>query len=244
LRFRPELRIRVAHSKMEVFRQGVAWMDVPVAFTVEVPAERMPRTPVRRPAPGRRDRFWALLMRGADKALRRWYGVREFTDDPSCLLRLAFAPAPHAVTLSDGTRIEAGDTVAILHIWNEHIPRFRRSGPDMGWAIDIRRRVLRSFGTLARHLEHDPAWRDIRAVHACLTFGSRRRRAQLRRFAARFGFDLIEEGAPGGLHERGEDFLIWALTRAFNPMALRRQPFRRDRTEVWISRQGLLGRYL
>ncbi|MGH7212294.1 MAG: hypothetical protein ACREF1_12645, partial [Acetobacteraceae bacterium] len=86
-------------------------------------------------------------MRGADMALRRWYGVREFTDDPACLLRLALAPAPHAVTLSDGTRVEAGETVAILHIWNEHIPRFRRGGPDMGWAIDIRRRVLRSFGT-------------------------------------------------------------------------------------------------
>ena len=221
-------------------------MDLPVAFTAEAPAGRAPPTPVRRPMrppPSRRDRLWVSLVRVADIVLRRWYGVREFTDDPACLLRLAFAPAPHAVALSDGTRIEAGETVAVLHIWNEHVPRFRLGAPDISWAIDVRRRMLRSFAGLARHLEHDPAWRDIRGIHACITFGSRLRRAQIRRFSARLGFDLIEDGVPVGLHEFGEDFLIWALTRAFNPGALRRQPFRRDRMEVWISRQRLLGRY-
>jgi hypothetical protein len=232
---------------MKRIPKGVAWMDVPVAFTAEAPAERGPATPVRRPrrdVPGLRDRLWGLLVRATDVGLRRWYGVREFTDDPACLLRLALAPAPHAVSLSDGTRIEAGETIAVLHIWNEQIPRFRRAGPDLGWAIGVRRRLLRSFAILARHLEHDPAWRDVRGIHACITFGSRRRRAQIRRAASRFGFDLIEEGAPAGLHEFGENFLIWALTRGFNPSALRRQPFLRDRTEVWISRQRLLGRYL
>lgn len=224
-------------------------MDIPVPFTTEARAERAPPRFVPQPfvrrAPGRRDRLWSLFVRAADVGLRRWYGVREFTDDPLCLLRLALAPAPHAVTLSDGTRIEAGETVAMLHIWNEQIPRFRLTGPDLCWATDLRRRLLRSFRALARHLEHDPAWADIRGVHACVTFGSRRRRAQIARAAAGFGFDLIEDGAPAeGLHERGEDFLIWAFTRAFNPTALRRQRFRRDRTEVWISRRTLLDRYL
>ncbi len=222
-------------------------MDVPVAFTAEAPAERAPATPVRSPSrlrPSRRDRFWVSIVRVADRLLRRYYGVREFTDDPSCLLRLALAPAHRAVTLSDGTRVDAGETIAVLHIWNEQIPRFRLTGPDIGWATDVRRRLLRSFRDLARHLEHDPAWRDVQAIHACITFGNRRRRAQIRRAASHFGFDLIEDGVPAGLHEFGENFLIWALTRAFNPGALRRQPFRRDRMEVWISRERLLGRYL
>jgi hypothetical protein len=192
-----------------------------------------------------RDRLWALLMRAADVVLRRWYGVREFTDDPACLLRLALAPAPHAATLSDGTRIEAGEIVGILHIWNEQVPRFRLGGPDLRWAIDVRRRLRRSFRALAEHLEQDPAWREVRGIHACLVFGSRRRRDQIRRVAEGFGFELVGDAAPvKGLHELGEDFLIWAFTRAFNPGALRRSPFRRDRTELWISREALLRRYL
>lgn len=228
-------------------------MDAPVPFTADTcaaprPAGAAPLPPRPRALPrpaAWRDRFWARLVRAADWVLRRWYGVREFTDDPACLLRLALAPAPHAVALSDGTQIEAGETVAMLHMWNEQIPRFRRTGPDLCWAIDLRCRLDRSFRALAQHLEHDPAWREVRGVHACVTFGSRRRRWKIRRAAAHFGFELIEDGAPAeGLHERGEDFLIWAFTRAFNPAALSRQRFRRDRSEVWISRRKLLGRYL
>ena len=45
---------------------------------------------------------------------------------------------------------------------------------------------------------------------------------------------------PTGLHELGEDMLIWAFARAFNPAALRRHKLRRDRTELWISRDRLL----
>lgn len=228
-------------------------MDAPVPFTADAHAAPTPAgsaplpfwlvAPVR--ATGRGDQLWALLVRAADWVLRRWYGVREFTDDPCCLLRLAFAPAPRTVSLSDGTRIDAGETVAALHLWNEQIPRFSLAGPDLRWAIDVCRRLDRSFQALAQHLEHDPAWKDIRGVHACVTFGSRHRLWQIRRAAARFGFELFEDGACAeGLHELGEDFLIWAFTRAFNPAALRRQRFRRDRSEVWISRQKLLERYL
>jgi hypothetical protein len=176
--------------------------------------------------------------------LRWWYGVREFTDDPSCLLRLALAPAPHEVTLGDATRIEAGEIVAMLHIWNEQLPRFRLDGPDLRWAIDVRRRLQRSFRALASHLERDPAWKEVRGIHACVVFGSRRRREQIRRAAEHFGFELIGDASAKGLHEFGEDFLIWAFARAFNPGALRRSPFRRDRTELWISRDKLLRRYL
>ncbi|HET6183371.1 MAG TPA: hypothetical protein VFA03_07225 [Acetobacteraceae bacterium] len=183
---------------------------------------------------------------GVDVVLRRWYGVREFTSDPGCLFRLARAPAPHEVRLSDGTVIAPGEEVLILHIWNEQVPRFRfPSGPDLMWALDVRSRLLRSFRLLARHLAEESDTQHIRAIHGCVAFGSRRRRWQLRRAAARFGFDLIDDAErPKGLHERGEDVLIWVFTRAFNPAALRRQPLWRDRTELWISRAELLRRYL
>ena len=226
-------------------------MDGLIPFTADAQAEDAVREaiPPPRDATPRvtnvRDRLWALLVRAADVVLRRWYGVREFTDDPSCLLRLALAPAPHAATLSDGMRIEAGEIVGMLHIWNEQVPRFRLDGPDLRWAIDVRRRLRRSFRALAEHLERDPAWKEVRGIHACVVFGSRRRREQIRRAAEHFGFELVGDGAPAeGWHELGEDFLIWAFTRAFNPGALRRSPFRRDRTELWISREKLLRLYL
>lgn len=192
-----------------------------------------------------RERALGLAIRGVDRVLRRYYGVREFSDDPGCLLRLSRTHAERALVLSDGTAIAAGEEIIILHIWNEQVPRFRlRSGPDLGWAVDIRRRLLQSFQELARHLDEDAASAHIRGVHANVAFGSRRRRWQMRRAAARFGFDLIDDpGRPKSLHERGEDVLIWVFTRAFNPAALARQPFWHDRTELWISRQELLRRY-
>jgi hypothetical protein len=193
--------------------------------------------------PGAGDLLWAVLVRTADAALRRWYGVQEFTDDPTCLFRISRTTAPHDVQLSDGTRIVAGEPIALLHIWNEQLPRFSLVGPDFRWAQLIRRRMLASFSELARHLDQDPAWADVRSVHACVTFGSRRRRAQIRRTAARFGVELIDVGVPTGWHELGEDALIWAFARAFNPAALRRHCFRRDRTELWISRARLLALY-
>jgi hypothetical protein len=192
------------------------------------------------------DRGLALMMRGIDRVLRRYYGVREFSADPACLLRIAREPAPHPVRLSDGTEIAAGEDIAVLHIWNEQVPRFRlHAGPDLGWAVDVRRRLQQSFKDLARYLAADPESACIRGVHACVVFGNRRRRWQIRRAAARFGFDLIDDPTrPKSLHERGEDVLIWLLTRAFNPAALRRQSFWHDRTELWISREELLRRYL
>jgi hypothetical protein len=198
------------------------------------------------PRRARSDLAWSLLVGATDALLRRWYRVREFTDDPACLLRIAPASAPHFVRLSDGAQIAEGETVITLHMWNEHLPRFRLlNGPDLRWALDVRRRLMRSFRALARHLNEDPAWREVTGIHACVTFGSRRRRAQIRRAAARFGFELIEDGVrAAGLHEFGEDFLIWAFARAFNPAALRRQRFRRDRTELWMSRESFLARYL
>jgi hypothetical protein len=211
----------------------------PAAITVRRAAIRRARH-----RPIVRDLLWTLLVRTTDALLRRWYGVHEFTDDPTCLFRISRASAPHDVELSDGTQIRTGEAIAVLHIWNEQLPRFSLVGPDFGWAQVIRRRMLASFRELARHLDHDPAWADVHGIHACVTFGSRRRRDQIRRTAARFGVELVDIGVPCGWHELGEDVLIWAFARAFNPAALRRHCFRRDRTELWMSRARLLALYL
>lgn len=197
-----------------------------------------------RQAPYRRsDRAWTVLMTATDAVLRRVYGVQSFSQHPDCLLRIARISAPRQLALADGTLVRVGEPIAILHFWNEHIPRFAPMGPDLAWANVFRRRMLMSLRELAHCLESDPSWDGVHAIHACVNFGSRRRRWQIQRVAARFGFELVPNDMSCGLHEWGEDILIWAFARAFNPAALRRHVLWRDRTELWISRASLTNRY-
>ncbi len=202
------------------------------------PSAPLPRRQRRWP-----DLIWAFVVGTADIFLRRWHGVREFTRDPSCLLRISHLEAPRDITLCDGTCIRAGEPILMLHIWNEHLPRFFRRGADFRWAMLVRRHMAASLRELADLLDHDPAMGDVRAVYACVALGRRRRRWQLRHAATRFGFELMEASGPSGLRGLGEDMLLWAFARAFNPAALRRHCFRRTRAELWISRATLLHRY-
>ena len=201
------------------------------------PAPAVQRRPPRR---GWRDVLWTSAVRFTDWFLRRWYRVHEFTDDPDCLIRISYTTAARPIVLSDGARVRPGDQVLDLHIWNEQLPRFFGPGADFTWAALIRRNLLHSVRSLARHLAQDPQCQSLVAIRARVTFGGRRQASQIRRAAARFGFEMVGGGPPNGLHELGEDMLIWAFARAFNPAALRRHKLRRDRTELWISRDRLL----
>jgi len=191
------------------------------------------------------DDFWLALVGSVDALLRSLNGIHEFTDDPECVLRIALTRAPSPVTLSDCTQIGAGEPVGALHLWNEHLPRYSGRGPDVAWACEIRRRVLHSMRLLATHIEREPGWQPVRAFCAATMLSKRLGETQIRRLAARHGFERIEPPPSllGKLHTLGDCFNTWALTRAFNPAALPRQPFLRGRCELWISRAVLLNRY-
>jgi len=192
---------------------------------------------------GRYDECWIAAVSVADAVLRRIYGVYGFCDHQDCLLRVARAAARHRLTLSDGTEVHPGEPIAMLHFWNERIPRFPPGGPDLGWARLFRKRMLFSLRALAQFMNSHPEWDDVHAIRGCVNFGSRARRWQIQVAAARFGFELVPVESAYGLHECGEDLLIWAFARAFNPFSLRRHVMWRDRTEIWISKPSLLRRY-
>lgn len=191
------------------------------------------------------DTLWATVVGSADAVLRRYYGVREFTTDPTCVLRIAMTEARADLRLADATEVRRGDPVGVVHLWNEHLPRFASGGPDLHWANAMRHRIQHSLAALASHVETDPEWLGVRAFCACAALSGGWRKGRVQRVARRYGFDLIETGefSPGSLRAIGEDIVIWALTRAFNPVAVRRQPFLRPRQELWTSRQTLLARY-
>jgi hypothetical protein len=228
--------MQMPHSTGSVAEQGGALL------------QRLPDAP---PETGRQaaeeswgDAVWSAVIGHADVILRRYYGVREFTDDTHCMLRIALGEARNAVQLADGTYIRAGETVGVLHFWNEHLPRFPPIGPDLHWAKRIEDRARRSLEILADHVAHDPEWAAIQAFRGNIALsGGRPRLRQMRRLADRYGFEVKDDPAIGAVRALGEDMVIWALTRAFNPVATRRQTFFRHRREVWISRRQLLARY-
>ena len=194
----------------------------------------------------RRDRAWIALVGNGDAVLRRWNGVYEFTDDPDCLLRVGLRPACATVRLADGQVIAAGSPVGVLHFWNEHLPPFPPGGPDMGWAKGIEHRFVHSLRLLAAHVEGNPAWAEVRALRGNAALSGGLRPAQMRRVASHYGFEIAASDLSGlaALHAFGQNFLLWAFARAFNPGALTRQPFRRSRTELWMSRETLRARFL
>jgi hypothetical protein len=191
------------------------------------------------------DELWAGSVGWADAILRSYYGIYEFTDDPDCVLRVGLSQARAPVSLSDGTDIEVGELVGTLHFWNEHMPRYSERGPDLGWACAVRDRVIHSLRAFSEYVESEPGWRDIRAVRTETAIPARLGALQIMRVFHRYGFERVatDSSLLARLHGLGECFVLWGLTRAFNPAALPRQPFLRDHHELWISRATLRMRY-
>jgi hypothetical protein len=191
------------------------------------------------------DEFWAGSVGWADAMLRSYYGIYEFTDDPDCVLRVGLDQARAPAALSDGTRVERGELIGTLHFWNEHLPRYSARGPDLGWACAVRDRVICSLREFSEYIEREPSWCEVRAIRAETAWPARLGAPQIRRVFQRYGFEWVPTDSSflGRLHGLGECFVLWGLTRAFNPAALPRQPFLRDRHKLWISRATLVTRY-
>lgn len=191
------------------------------------------------------DEFWAGSVARIDALLRSYYGIYEFTDDPECVLRVGLSEARGPVALSDGTRVQVDEPVGTLHFWNEHLPRYSEKGPNLAWACAVRDRVIHSLRAFTEYIEDDPAWREVRAIRTETALPARLGALQIERVFQRYGFERVptDPSLAARLHGLGECFVLWGLARAFNPAALPRQPFLRDRHELWISRSTLLLRY-
>jgi hypothetical protein len=191
------------------------------------------------------DEFWASSVGWVDAMLRSHYGIYEFTDDPDCILRVGLSQARAPVRLSDGTQIQPGELVGTLHFWNEQLPRYPSNGPNFAWACTVRDRALYSLRVFSDHIESDPTWQDVRAIRTETALPTRLGAVQIERVFQRYGFEPVptDTSLMARLHGLGECFVLWGLTRAYNPAALSRQPFLRNRYELWISRATLLLRY-
>lgn len=176
-----------------------------------------------------------------DAHLRHRYGIVEFTTRSDCILRVAPAIAPRAVELSDGTRIQSGDPLLDLHLWNEHVPAIPPGGVTLRWAAAAARCARESLRTLAAATRAGTVPEFV-ALRGCMRFDGRLLEAPF----AGCGFDTIAESADSiadRLHELGEACLTAMLLWAFNPAGLSHAHLVRPPRFVWMSRARLLERH-
>jgi hypothetical protein len=179
-----------------------------------------------------------------DAFLRRATGVFSFCGDAACLLRLQLRGAPHAILLPDGA-IRAGEPVAILHLWNEHLPRIPPGGPTLAWALRFQRDLVRSFQGAAGWIGDAPRFAEIRAVGGVLALLPFDQNSGGVHLMQRLGFTVYPyDSSLGRFGEFWENLYSWWLLKAYNPASLRhRRLLDLHRSEIWMSRQAFLRRY-
>jgi hypothetical protein len=186
------------------------------------------------------------LVCGLDAWVRRSQGFVEFSDNPTCMLRVAPCTAETELRLSDGVVVARGAPILDLHFWNERLPQAADSH-GLGWGRRFGHQLLRSLGDLAVALERDPRLADAVAIRGRLAFAGVRNREENRRFGGWFGMEMAEEEGPiplvQRLHDAGEDLWLLALTYTFNPGSLHRRAVIRRRDDLWISRERMISRH-
>ncbi len=182
-----------------------------------------------------------------DTLLRRLYGIREFTGEEGCILRLALKRSDREITLSDGTKIRKGEPFGELHLWNERLPPIPKEGPDLAWGLQFHRLFRRSLVLLAEYVDRNPRWEGVTAFRGESALDARGLEEAFN-LTGRLGFDLIPLGRYVSpvkpLLEFWENIYLWALIWAFNPASLKdKELIHLQRCQIWISRQALIKRY-
>lgn len=183
-----------------------------------------------------------------DVLVRRAAGIFEFSDSPACLLRLGLGRSEAGVVLSDGTVVRPGDRVGQFHLWNEHLPRMKATGPDLSWGVQFYRGMMASLEALTIYVQTDDRLVSVNAFHGEVAVLQREDVPAAIQLLQRLGFDIQERPAPTSLVGRfrkfWENLYTWWLMWAYQPASLRGKTFRHlVRFDMWISRAELLTRH-
>lgn len=197
--------------------------------------------------PGRqRHDLFSRAVRALDRFLRRRQGIFEYSNADDCLFRVSIGVCDHALQLADGTQLSPGDAVCDLHLFNDHVPPIGPQGAGVAWAGQMQRGLRSSLKTLAAALEIDRRFDDVKAFRAQSVIVASRGIEQMQRFASRLHFDLLDDDRRSAwkrVHDMGENILVWALVRTYNPGALGNARLMRTRRWLFMSRQTLIKCY-
>jgi hypothetical protein len=178
-----------------------------------------------------------------DAALRRAYGIFEYSSDPGCMFRLRRIRAERALTLRD-VRIPRGSKLLELHVFNEHWPRLSNQGADTAWAKRLTRLVLASLRDVAVYVQRHPELAAARAVGGpSLTF-SPTRGTGTAKLTERLGFVTIDAPRRTPVLELLDRLYLWRLTGAYQPVQTPlAEVLVTRRVELWIPMDEFLRRY-
>jgi hypothetical protein len=187
------------------------------------------------------------FVRRLDAWVRRRQGFIEFSESPTCMLRVVVTQADRELRLSDGAVVLPGETIIDIHFWNERLPK-ASACQGLGWGGRFGRALMRSFVDLAAAIDTDPRLAGAVAIRGRLAFAHGRNREEMGRFGQWFGFESIEQTGPlplrRRLHDAAEDLWLLALTWTFNPGSLPTRKTIRRREDLWISKSKLVDRYI
>jgi hypothetical protein len=184
------------------------------------------------------------FVRAIDAMLRRARGVYEFSDDPSCVLRIQRGVVPHELDF-DHAMVPAGVPALALHLWNERVPRIPSEGADLGWATALGRSFRHSLHLVGDELLQEPALQDIKAVGAFSTGVFGPVGVSGARVFERLGFKVMPYHSPlGRFGSFWENLYSLWLMWAFNSASLHsRRLMSMERSEMWMTAEGFVARY-
>jgi len=184
------------------------------------------------------------LVRCFDRWLSRRYGIFEFSQHPDCLLRLQAAVAHRSLTLPD-RRVERGEPVLLLHLWNERLSALPPVDAGLSRAKTMQRMIIRSLTELACYVDQHPELAQRRALGGVTVLLGAGSHAGGVRLVERLGFSVFPYHSPlGCFGEFWENFYAWVLIWTYDPASL---PYHRllslRRREFWISTDEFRRRY-
>jgi hypothetical protein len=184
------------------------------------------------------------LIRRFDAVLRRANRVFEVSTDPDCVLRLQRGRASRSLRVGR-LQLPAGAPVARLHLWNEHLPPLPAGGPDLAWAVRMRRLFVGSLRMVEGALERDPRLDGVQALGASTVLLEPHEGATSLRLMQRLGFVVGPYRNPlGWFGEFWSNLYAWGLMWVYNPATLRGRRFcALRRVEVWMPVEELRRRY-
>ena len=183
-------------------------------------------------------------LRMLDSLLRHAEGIREFSNDPQCLLRIRFVHTSQPLELPTG-RFPPGTAAIELHFWNEHIPRLPERGPDLAWGTRFMRALLLSFRLLANYIATDAEIGSAELIGGYTILGSGDAGPLNVNVLERLGFTILPARSRlGSFGEFWVKLYMWWIMGGVNPQARRgRQLLRLRRLQIWMTMTDFLSRY-
>lgn len=175
--------------------------------------------------------------------LRAAYGIGEYSQDEDCIFRVRPIHAPRALKLIDG-EIPEGAELLQIHLWNERMPPIPAGGANLAWGKRFRQAMDNGFHHLARQIEQDPAFRNVRAIGGTSLLMTAQRSPSTARLWERYGFELSAAPDVSWLLNLTDRFYGWLLLTEFQQVHPSLwEMFRLPRRDSWISRAEFLKRY-